>query len=80
MNPHLLAYAGPDQVMTVTSGLASILGVLLIFWHKVMAFFGKIVTTFVARSGRRPSRNKDTSPRFPRSTFDKKDRDWPGRP
>ena len=39
----LAFYAGPDQVMTVTSGLASIVGVLLIFWHKVMAALGKIV-------------------------------------
>jgi undecaprenyl pyrophosphate phosphatase UppP len=39
-------YAGPDQVMTVTSGLASILGVLLIFWHKVVAAFRKIVNKF----------------------------------
>jgi undecaprenyl pyrophosphate phosphatase UppP len=39
-------YAGPDQVMTVTSGLASILGVLLIFWHKVVAAFHKIMNKF----------------------------------
>jgi hypothetical protein len=36
-------YAGPDQVMTVTSGLASILGLLLIFWNKVVGIFFKIV-------------------------------------
>lgn len=42
--PHLLfAYAGPDQVMTVTSGLASILGMLLIFWNKVVAFCGRTI-------------------------------------
>ena len=42
--PHLLlAYAGPDQVMTVTSGLASILGMLLIFWNKVVAFCGRMI-------------------------------------
>jgi hypothetical protein len=46
MRLDLLAYAGPDQVMTVTSGLASVIGVLLIFWHKVMAIFGKIVNRF----------------------------------
>ena len=39
-------YAGPDQVMTVTSGLASVLGVLLIFWHKVVAAFHKIMSKF----------------------------------
>lgn len=36
-------YAGPDQLMTVTSGLASIVGLLLIFWHKVVAAFHKIM-------------------------------------
>jgi hypothetical protein len=39
----LALYAGPDQVMTVTSGIASIVGVLLIFWHKVVAAFTKIM-------------------------------------
>lgn len=42
----IAVYAGPDQVMTVTSGLASILGVLLIFWHKVVVTFHKIVDKF----------------------------------
>lgn len=46
MRLDLLAYAGPDQVMTVTSGLASVIGVLLIFWHKVMAFCGRIMNRF----------------------------------
>lgn len=47
MRIDLLAfYAGPDQVMTVTSGLASIIGMLLIFWHKVVAAFGRIVNKF----------------------------------
>ena len=31
-------YGGPDQVMTVTSGLASVLGLLLLFWNKVVGF------------------------------------------
>ena len=42
----LAFYAGPDQVMTVTSGLARILGMLLIFWHKVVAAFNKVVKKF----------------------------------
>jgi hypothetical protein len=42
----LALYAGPDQVMTVTSGLASILGLLLIFWNKVVGIFFKIVRKF----------------------------------
>lgn len=44
MHFNLIAfYAGPDQVMTVTSGLASVIGVLLIFWNKVLNFFTKFV-------------------------------------
>ena len=47
MRVDLLAlYAGPDQVMTVTSGLASVLGLLLIFWNKVVGIFFKIVRKF----------------------------------
>lgn len=47
MHFHLLAlYGGPDQIMTVTSGLAGVLGVLLIFWNKVAATFFKIVGKF----------------------------------
>jgi hypothetical protein len=44
MRLELLAlYAGPDQVMTVTSGLASVLGLLLIFWNKVVGIVFKVV-------------------------------------
>jgi hypothetical protein len=44
MHLNLLAlYAGPDQVMTVTSGLASLVGLLLIFWYKVVATFFKVI-------------------------------------
>jgi len=39
-------YGGPDQVMTVTSGLASVLGLLLLFWNKVVGIFFKIVRMF----------------------------------
>jgi len=45
-SPLFALYAGPDQVMTVTSGLASVLGLLLIFWHKVVAVFFKFVRLF----------------------------------
>ena len=47
MRLELLAlYAGPDQIMGVTSGLAGLLGVLLIFWNKLVAAFFKIVGKF----------------------------------
>ena len=42
----LALYAGPDQIMTVTSGLAGILGVLLIFWNKLVGLFFKTVRVF----------------------------------
>lgn len=42
----LAFYGGPDQVMTVTSGLASLLGLLLIFWNKLVATFFKVVKIF----------------------------------
>jgi len=45
-SPLFALYAGPDQVMTVTSGLASVLGLVLIFWHKVVAVFFKFVRLF----------------------------------
>lgn len=32
--------------MTVTSGLASILGMLLIFWHKVVALCARVINRF----------------------------------
>ena len=44
MHFHLLAlYGGPDQVMTVTSGIASIVGFLLIFWNKLVTGFFKLL-------------------------------------
>ena len=44
----LALYGGPDQVMTVTSGLASLLGLLLIFWNKVVATFFRVLRIFRA--------------------------------
>ena len=43
MRPELLAfYGGPDQIMEVTSGLATIVGLAMMFWNKILVFFGKI--------------------------------------
>jgi len=39
----LFFYGGPDQIMTVTSGLASALGILLIFWNKMTGLFFRVV-------------------------------------
>jgi hypothetical protein len=38
----LAFYAGPDQVMGVTSGIAGAIGVLLMFWNKVVGVFMNI--------------------------------------
>ena len=63
MKVELLAlYAGPDQVMTVTSGLASILGLLLIFWNKVVGIFFKVVRKITGSSEPAPiAAPKDSS-------------------
>ncbi len=39
-------YAGPDQVMGLASGLATIVGILLMFWNKVLVAVGKIMNKF----------------------------------
>jgi hypothetical protein len=58
----LALYAGPDQVMTVTSGLASVLGLLLIFWNKVVGIFFKVVRKFSRSATPAPvDAPKDTS-------------------
>jgi hypothetical protein len=51
-------YGGPDQVMTVTSGIASIIGVLLIFWNKLV---GAILKLF-GRSSSKDGAAKTTAP------------------
>lgn len=52
----LALYGGPDQVMTVTSGLASLVGLLLIFWNKVAALFFRVLGAF-----KRASNSNSTS-------------------
>lgn len=39
----LALYGGPDQVMTITSGIASLVGFLLIFWHKLVNAFFRLI-------------------------------------
>lgn len=55
----LAFYGGPDQVMTVTSGIASIIGVLLIFWHKVVNAFFKLFG--IKRTAPAPETTQDSS-------------------
>jgi hypothetical protein len=42
----LALYGGPDQIMGVTSALATIAGLALVFWNKMVAFFAKIINKF----------------------------------
>jgi hypothetical protein len=66
MQVELLAlYGGPDQVMTVTSGLASLLGLLLIFWNKVVSTFFRIVRIFRPAAD---SASTDVSKNAPKET------------
>ena len=47
MRPELLAlYGGHDQIMGITSGLATLVGIFFMFWNKVLVIFGKIVNRF----------------------------------
>lgn len=39
----LSLYVGPDQVMPVMSILASVVGALLIFWHKLVSIARKLL-------------------------------------
>jgi hypothetical protein len=35
-------YVGPDQILPLTSALGAILGVLLMFWNRVLGMFRRI--------------------------------------
>jgi hypothetical protein len=59
-------YGGPDQIMTVTSGLAGLLGVLLIFWNKTVALFFRVVRFF--RGSPRPAAGESAKDAVPDSS------------
>jgi len=42
----LVFYGGPDQIMGITSGIATIVGLALMFWNKLVVAFGKITNRF----------------------------------
>lgn len=51
MRHELLAlYGGPDQIMGITSGIATIVGIALMFWNKLLVTFGKIANWFRAET------------------------------
>jgi hypothetical protein len=42
----LAMYGGPDQIMGVASGVATVVGVLLMMWNKVLVTVGKVINFF----------------------------------
>ena len=45
MKPELLAlYGGPDQIMGIASGIATLVGALLVFWNKLLVACGKVAS------------------------------------
>lgn len=47
--PMVLAYVGPDQIMPLASVLGAIVGVALMFWHKLVGLVRKCVGVFTRR-------------------------------
>ena len=40
--PWVVLYVGPDLILPLTSALAAIVGVLLMFWHRVTGLLGSV--------------------------------------
>jgi len=51
-------YAGPDQIMGLASGVATILGIVLMLWNKVLVTCGKIVNWFHPSAAQEPPQDK----------------------
>ena len=56
----LLGYIGPDVFLPITSALAAVAGVLLMFWQKIVGFVGRLF-----------GRAKPPSPPASKSTTDR---------
>jgi hypothetical protein len=39
--PPVVLYIGPDQIMPLTSVLSAIVGVVLMFWNRIVALVGR---------------------------------------
>jgi hypothetical protein len=55
----LALYVSPDQIMGVTSGLATIAGLALTFWNKIVTFFGKLANKLHPSSAPPEAAKKD---------------------
>ncbi len=40
-SPTVLLYIGPDQIMPLTSVIGAVVGVVLMFWNRVVTFLGR---------------------------------------
>ena len=41
ISPTILLYVGPDQIMPLTSVLSAIVGVVLMFWNRIVGWVGR---------------------------------------
>jgi undecaprenyl pyrophosphate phosphatase UppP len=47
--PIVVAYVGPDQIMPLASVLGAIVGVAVMFWHKLVGLVRKVLGLFTRR-------------------------------
>lgn len=52
----LALYGGPDQIMGVASGVATVVGLLLMLWNKILVNVGKLANWL------NPSKHKPVPP------------------
>jgi undecaprenyl pyrophosphate phosphatase UppP len=49
MLPFVLLYIGPETILPLTSALAAILGILLMFWHRFVGLLRKFWRLIVGK-------------------------------
>jgi hypothetical protein len=64
--PFLVLYIGPETILPLTSGLAALVGILLMFWHRVVGFARKVWRLCIGYFRPSPER-KEESPASVRS-------------
>jgi hypothetical protein len=55
----MLLYIGPDVLMPLLSGLAAALGVVMMFWRRVIGFVGSLFRRLSGRGPAAASERKD---------------------
>jgi len=50
----MILYVGPDQIVPLTGVLGTLLGLALMFWHKLVGAFRKVVSHFSSKDQQRP--------------------------